>query len=400
MKLKKGELLRRAGMGMLALGLFLGGGNVRVSASTDGIYADFTTSMGDFTCNVDYQTAPKAVANFVGLATGERRWIDGARGQVRTNRFYDGLTFHRVIAGFMIQGGSPAGTGSDGPGFAFPDEFNASVRHDSAGVLSSANSGPDSNGAQFFVTVVATPWLDDVHTIFGRVTSGQTVVNAINGVATDANDKPLTPVIVQSVVIRRVGAAANAFDIHGQNLPVVSTVPLSIAAGNGEVSVSYSRRQYAGYRFLASTDLSFWSEENLGIELESSTVGTVTRAMDGPAGFYAVSEVRYPSSTFCPRTVENRALAMTLTGLGVLRINFDGEGSGSYNFADANFGTLDEYTWTQDPYRGFLWPVYFSGLVPMTIRLDFTSEAGGTLSGTAFTSPTTSLRGSFTLSGP
>ena len=152
-------------------------------AQTDGIFADFRTSMGSFTCRLDYAVAPKAVANFVGLATGQRAWLDLKTGLVRTNPFYDGLTFHRVIKGFMNQGGSPNGQGTDGPGYAFTDEFSPAARHDAAGVLSMANSGADSNGAQFFITAAATPHLNDVHTVFGRVVGGLDVVLAINGVA-------------------------------------------------------------------------------------------------------------------------------------------------------------------------------------------------------------------------
>ena len=126
-------------------------------AQGDGIYADFSTSLGGFTCRLEYAVAPKAVANFIGLATGQRAWLELPTGRVRTDAFYNGLTFHRVIAGFMSQGGSPNGQGTDGPGYSFVDEFNSGLRHDGFGVLSMANSGPDSNGSQFFITVSAQP---------------------------------------------------------------------------------------------------------------------------------------------------------------------------------------------------------------------------------------------------
>src|SRR5436190_15991169 len=133
-----------------------------VAAQTNGIFADFTTSKGNFSCQLDYTNAPKAVANFISLATGSRSWLDLPTGRARTNAFYDGLKFHRVIAGFMVQGGSPKGDGSDGPGYAFRDEFSAALRFDRFGRLAMANSGKDSNGSQFFITVAPTAWLNDV----------------------------------------------------------------------------------------------------------------------------------------------------------------------------------------------------------------------------------------------
>ena len=165
------------------------------ATAQDGIFADFTTSLGSFTCQLDYTNAPQATANFIGLAAGQRAWMEATSGGVRTNAFYDGLTFHRVIAGFMIQGGSPNGQGTDGPGYVFPDEFTPLLRHNAPGTLSMANSGTNSNGSQFFIAVTNAYWLDDVHTVFGKVVSGMPVVYAMSQVATGANDKPLTNVV-------------------------------------------------------------------------------------------------------------------------------------------------------------------------------------------------------------
>src|SRR5262245_12107619 len=120
---------------------------------TNGIYAEFNTSMGSYTCRLEHALAPKAVANFIGLATGQRAWLDLPSGLVHTNPFYNGTTYHRVIAGFMNQGGSRNALGTDGPGYQFVDEFAISLRHDGFGVLSMANAGPDSNGSQYFITV-------------------------------------------------------------------------------------------------------------------------------------------------------------------------------------------------------------------------------------------------------
>jgi peptidyl-prolyl cis-trans isomerase A (cyclophilin A) len=139
--------------------------------------------------------APKTVANFTELATGQRQWTDPRTGQRSTDRLYDGTVFHRVIPDFMIQGGDPLGRGTGGPGYTFEDEVPAGgPAFDRPGLLAMANSGPSTNGSQFFVTVVPTAWLTGKHTIFGEVTEGMDVVNAISTTPTDAGDRPLEPV--------------------------------------------------------------------------------------------------------------------------------------------------------------------------------------------------------------
>ena len=143
-------------------------------------YAHFTTSEGKFTIQLYDQDAPKTVENFVGLATGAKEWTDPRTGRKSTAPYYNGTVFHRVIDAFMIQGGDPLGQGTGGPGYKFADEFHPKRRHAKAGVLSMANSGPNSNGSQFFITHVATPWLDNKHSIFGQVIENtQDVVNKV-----------------------------------------------------------------------------------------------------------------------------------------------------------------------------------------------------------------------------
>jgi peptidyl-prolyl cis-trans isomerase A (cyclophilin A) len=166
--------------------------------------AHFTTSEGSFTVRLFEQEAPNTVANFVGLAEGTKEWTDPRSGQKVKRPYYDGLIFHRVIAGFMIQGGDPLGTGTGGPGFKFADEFHPKLRHTKAGILSMANAGPNSNGSQFFITLAATPWLDNKHSIFGEVVEGMDVVEKIGGTATGKpGDRPLKQITVQSVKIQR-----------------------------------------------------------------------------------------------------------------------------------------------------------------------------------------------------
>jgi peptidyl-prolyl cis-trans isomerase A (cyclophilin A) len=169
-----------------------------------GTYAIFETSQGNIVIRLLEKEAPKTVANFIGLAEGTKEFTNEATGKKETRNFYDGLGFHRVIPQFMIQGGCPRGDGRGGPGYTFADEFNSSLKHSKAGKLSMANSGPNTNGSQFFITVAATPWLDNKHTIFGEVVEGQDVADKISNAPRDSSDRPRTPIALQKVKIERV----------------------------------------------------------------------------------------------------------------------------------------------------------------------------------------------------
>jgi peptidyl-prolyl cis-trans isomerase A (cyclophilin A) len=169
-----------------------------------GTYAIFETSQGNIVVKLLDKEAPKTVANFIGLAEGTQEYKDARSGQKKKGNYYDGLVFHRVIPDFMIQGGCPEGSGRGGPGYTFGDEFDPSLKHSKAGKLSMANAGPGTNGSQFFITVAATPWLDNKHTIFGEVVEGQDVADKISLVPRDSGDRPRTPVTMNKVRIERV----------------------------------------------------------------------------------------------------------------------------------------------------------------------------------------------------
>ena len=162
----------------------------------------FETSKGNITCVLYEKQAPKTVSNFVGLAQGTKEWIDPKTKEKVKKPLYDGTIFHRVIPGFMIQGGDPLGMGIGGPGYQFEDEIVKDLAFDRPGRLAMANSGPNTNGSQFFITVVPTPWLNGYHTIFGQVIKGQKVIEEIIRVKKDHSDKPLEPVILKKVVIQ------------------------------------------------------------------------------------------------------------------------------------------------------------------------------------------------------
>lgn len=159
------------------------------------------TSLGDITVELFENHAPKTVANFVGLAGGTKEYTDPTDGQTKTGPYYDGTIFHRVIDGFMIQGGDPTGTGRGGPGYNFADEFHPELAFDRPYLLAMANAGPSTNGSQFFITVGPTPHLNRRHTIFGEVTdqASQQVVDAIATTPTARGDRPLTDVVITSV---------------------------------------------------------------------------------------------------------------------------------------------------------------------------------------------------------
>ena len=168
-------------------------------------YATLKTNRGDIVVQLFGNHAPKTVQNFVGLAEGTQDYSVAQTGMKTGDRFYDGLTFHRIIPNFMIQGGCPLGTGTGGPGYTFKDEFHPELSFDRPYLLAMANAGPGTNGSQFFITTAKTDWLNNRHTIFGEVADEESrkVVDAISATPTGAGDKPVDPVVIESVTVEQ-----------------------------------------------------------------------------------------------------------------------------------------------------------------------------------------------------
>ena len=170
-----------------------------------GLYAVFETTLGQIICKLEEEKTPETVKNFVGLATGEKEYVDPRTQQKSTEPFYDGTIFHRIIKDFMVQGGDRLGMGTGGPGYRFKDEFHPSLKHSVPGILSMANAGPNTNGSQFFITLVPTPWLDNRHSVFGKVVKGEDVLMKLGTVPTGPQDRPRQEVGIRELRIVREG---------------------------------------------------------------------------------------------------------------------------------------------------------------------------------------------------
>lgn len=379
---------------------FLCGRTTLPAQYTNGIYAEFNTSMGSFTCRLEYALAPKTCANFIGLASGERSWLDLKTGITRTNPFYNGLIIHRVVTNFIIQSGSPNGLGTDGPGYTFQDEFNASLRHDSFGTLSMANSGPDSNGSQYFLTVASTSFLDDRHSVFGKLYGGSNVVYAISRVATNANSKPLIDINVNSVVIRRIGPGALAFDISTNSLPVVTNLNLKAAKSGDSMSITFSNRLNVDNRIYASSNLVNWSGNPLGIETAPGFSSQLQIAPSGKSGFYRMSQIQYPPTLYTPGNIFGKTVSVSfVTGIsGSLLLGFDAFGSGSYLYNNAFSGPIFGYTYIQDAYRGRIYNLFAYGFGVLDLHLAYANSTSGTFKGTIYDAIPILVTGTFTSS--
>jgi hypothetical protein len=207
---------------------------------------------------------------------------------------------------------------------------------------------------------------------------------------------------MQQVNIRREGTAAQAFNIDAQGLPIVTNLPLSIASATNQIALTFSNRQYADNRLYSATNLvGAWTANAMGFEITAPVTNSMQQAKDAPQRFYALAQVQYASSTFAPKTLYGRTLTVNLGADGLMTITFDSAGGGSYTFPPYYpTGAVAGYVWTQQAYRGQLYPIYLSGIYPITYLLNFTNNTGGTISGTVYSSPSFNVSGPFSLIGP
>ena len=338
--------------------------HVRASAQ---IYADISvsegaSSLGTFRVRLHHEAVPRPVANFIGLATGERNWVSPETGAVQIGvPYYDGLVFHRLIHNFMIQGGDPLGTGAGGPVYVFQDQFDPALRHSGRYVVSMANSGVNSNGSQFFITLAAAAHLDDLHSVFGTVIDDATYPDSralIDGFAsgtdfpTDGGDRPLTPITIDSVVIS--GPDLDSFDLDDPalGLPQVDGLPIRLRhdAASEAFFLQWSRQRKWDYPLYYSADLETWTRATnlLSMDADAEAEVTVTDLFSGDRGFVTMAAVDYGHTPDLPQSIfeGGDSLLLEIDG-GTLTLVFDGDGAGSWSFeADGGAvtnGLIDQY---------------------------------------------------------
>lgn len=339
------------------------------------LYADFQTTAGNFTCELNYKTTPKTVANFVTLAEGSSSWLEESSGIVSATRpaqpFYDGLTFHRVVneTGFRIlQSGSRKGDGSDGPGYTFADEFQATVpasyQHDSAYQLSMANAGLNTNGSQFFITGGAIPSLNGKHTVFGKVISGTNVIETILAAQTDSNDKPVPEITLQHVLIRKVGTEATRFNPVRVALPKVTAPKFRSKITPGVSAV-------LNFAQPPRSLLHLWASEDGGTtwnDIGTRFIGAGERAAAGVQISLASTPksaqvlfrpvvTTYPADSIVPSSILNQQLYLENES-GDYTFHFNSTGEQSYLIVlpsgETKSGKITQVSYTPDGYGATL----------------------------------------------
>ncbi len=387
---------------------------VACNSSQAQIYADFSVNIPSTSgatnetirVELDYVNAPLTVANFISLAEGTKTWIDSTTGRVISDTpYYDGIIFHRVISGFMIQGGSQKGDGSDGPGYHFPDEVNNGLLHDAPYILSMANSGPHTNGSQFFITVSPRPSLNGVHTVFGKVVNGSNHVDTINQTSTDSGDKPVGDVTINSVTIVRVGTAAQNFNEASYSLPEVSALCIPLRAPTSGNNAVLEMTQNSGTTLTAgfSVDLNTWTTENRYLDSSDTAETDLTTPLISLKGFSTPALVTWSVNATFPSSIDGKVLDMA-TSSGNLVADFTSNQTitligGNADGSDS-VSNITDYTYEADGYGATLL-VFSDSFAPIRLRLGadlpHAPDFAGRLSGTVFTNSPISLSGTFTI---
>lgn len=367
----------------------------------DGVYAQFIVTHDgteyEFTAELHYKEVPMTVLNFMELAEGTKSWADFASVSQKNTPFYNGLTFHRVVSGFVMQAGSRNGSGSDGPGFQFPDEIDGSLSHHTEGVLSMANSGPNSNGSQFFITLAAATFLDGKHSIFGVIVDGMADVTALGIVPADGNGKPLSEMTITSASIIRVGLEANDFSAIEQVRPqVASFAPLEFIADVGPLYTLRipNRDSSLSYQLYGSIDLKNTWANLLSISQDFSLSGD----FDVAATSLVTSHEKYfftVAESFVGSRVDGTGLGYTFS-LGRnpdIVLNLTSSNGGAFSFAESS-GDLVFYELYD---LGERYQLYFqmSGFVAFQCYFDKNASSGSVFSHVK-TSPESNIIGTFT----
>lgn len=322
------------------------------------IYADLAlregeTPLGTVRVLLHEDKAPRAVANFIGLAQGTRAWIDPRNGAVREGvPFYNGLIFHRLIHNFVIQGGDPLGNGSGGPGYVFQDQFDPDLRHDGPYHLSMAHSGPNSNGSQFFITLTATPHLDDLHTVFGTVISdfeypdSRALIDGFTDSAnfpTDANNRPLTDILIDSVLISGPGLASFSPHDPAHGLPQVSGPQMALRPQpDGRVFIDFPATPKREYMLYSSGNLSTWERDYTVLNQTADEMVTleVTDLLFPRQSFFTLPIIDYSHVPVLPQNIFAAGSQMILNANGgTLTLTFNGTGGGTWQFEPTSGGT-------------------------------------------------------------
>ena len=346
------------------------------------IYADVTVAggvSGTFRITLEPTKAPVAVANFIGLATGQNGWIDPVTGRLRRDPFYNGLTFHRVIANFVSQTGSRTGDGTDGPGYTFANEIDGTLTHATPYTVAMANSGGAfSNGSQFYITTpTSAAFLDGNYTIFGRVTSGTAVCDALNAVATTGSggtpsDKPLTDVTISSITFG--GSSLAGFNLQPSGLPRVISAKTALKINGASYALSYDHQPYSAYFASNSADLVTWSRFINSSYFHTSAPAAgdldVTSLASGARQFFQMPRVDYSlaRNTRVPSSIANKTLSFPgIFGMEQMHMTFNSAGSGgTYSFNYPGDSTLTgnitavNYIPGNSPYAPFLYVMWDS----------------------------------------
>ncbi len=300
-----------------------------ISKPAEGLFAIFTMThggnpAGSFTCQLHYDKTPITVANFITLVEGTRGWINAPQAKLSNAPYYNGLKCHRIISNFMIQGGDPNGNGTGGPGYRFVDEFHPDLKHDHLGVLSMANSGKNTNGSQFFVTVSEPSNLNNVHTVFGRVVAGyDSCVLPLSNAATGASDVPVQDVVISNITIERLGAAAQAFNPLDPllGLPECSMHQTAIERIAGVMTLRWPEPAHASYYLLDSPNLQSWQGQSLslysGFQPLNSRIINVTNVplVNAPRHFFQLIKTIY--TPLVPSSLNGRTLLLSGTRFGI-----------------------------------------------------------------------------------